>query len=218
MFEWLTEIKKPQLPFHIDNGKLKIEKVESEISLSNMSEVCQFFASVDVIIGSDGLTILPTPTEYSFHTIMNEIVPHYLDVKKIFMNGKLKEINVSCLKEESKKIVEDLFPNNVYPVIPDLYRSNNLNIATKPRALKNYLVNQELIKPLHLKETENIREFFMSSFFAENGSIMLQPTGWKLDDDLKESITIRTFSTFAKRIVLLVDETDQSVVSLEIYG
>jgi hypothetical protein len=69
------------------------------------------------------------------------------------------------------------------------------------------LVNQELIDQLYIKETGKIREFFMSSFFTESGSIMLQPTGWKLDDNLKESVTIRAFSTFAKQIVFLFSAT-----------
>ncbi|MFF5400342.1 hypothetical protein ACFY5J_23985 [Peribacillus butanolivorans] len=80
------------------------------------------------------------------------------------------------------------------------------------------MVNQELIDPLYIKETGKIREFFMSSFFTESGSIMLQPTGWKLDDNLKESVTIRAFSTFAKQIVLVVNDKNMSVVGLDIYG
>ncbi|WEG14514.1 hypothetical protein PU629_09210 [Pullulanibacillus sp. KACC 23026] len=47
---------------------------------------------------------------------------------------------------------------------------------------------------------------------------MLQPTGWILDDTLKESITIRAFSPFAKQMVLVIDEQDKTVVGLDICG
>ncbi|MFE4429961.1 hypothetical protein ACFRH9_23375 [Peribacillus butanolivorans] len=218
MFKWITEIDEPPFGFNNENSELSIKRIDSTVELNEMSPVCQLFASFDVILDDDSLTSLPTPNDNALETILNEVVPHYLDIKQIFIDGKLKEINVRCLKKESKKIVQDLLSNGIYPVIPDLYRTKNLNLSTGPRELKYYLVNQELIDPLYIKETGKIREFFMSSFFTESGSIMLQPTGWKLDDNLKESVTIRAFSTFAKQIVLVVDDKNMSVVGLDIYG
>ncbi|MEK4229379.1 hypothetical protein [Solibacillus sp. FSL H8-0538] len=97
MFDWIIEIKEPQFSLNDEDGQLKIERIESATALNKMSVVCQFFASIDAITGNDGLTSFPTPTEDSLTTIMNEIAPHYEDVKKIFINGELKEINVRCL-------------------------------------------------------------------------------------------------------------------------
>ncbi|NRG47877.1 hypothetical protein HRF87_24455 [Bacillus sp. CRN 9] len=54
---------------------------------------------------------------------MEEVVPHYKVVKEIFIDGELKEINVFCLKDHSKRIIKELLLEGVYPVIPDLYRS-----------------------------------------------------------------------------------------------
>lgn len=218
MFKWITEIDEPPFGFNNENGELSIKSINSTVELNEMSPVCQFFAAFDVILDDDSLTSLPSPNDNALETILNEVVPHYLDIKQIFIDGKLKEISVRCLKKESKKLVQDLLSNGIYPVIPDLYRTKNLNLATEPRELNHYLVNQELIDPLFIKETEKLRQFFMSSFFTESGSIMLQPTGWILDDSLNESVTIRAFSTFAKQIVLVVDDNDMSVVGLDIYG
>ena len=39
-----------------------------------------------------------------------------------------------------------------------------------------------------------------------------------LEDSLKESIIIRSFCTFANSIVLVVDESNQEVIYLDIYG
>ncbi|KXY31477.1 hypothetical protein [Bacillus sp. FSL K6-0067] len=58
----------------------------------------------------------------------------------------------------------------------------------------------------------------ISYFFQKNSYISLLPTGWILEDSLKESITIRSFCTFANKIVLVVDESNQEVISLDIYG
>ncbi|SMQ80931.1 hypothetical protein SAMN05444673_4045 [Bacillus sp. OV166] len=218
MFKWLKEIDEPPFQLNSDNGELNIKRLDSTVELNEVSPVCQFFASFDLILGEDSLTTLPTPNDNALETILSEVVPHYSDVKQIFIDGKLKEINVMCLKKESKKMLKDLLSNGIYPVVPDLYRTKNLNLATKPRKLKYYLVSQESINPVHIKETEKIREFLMSSFFTDSGSILLQPTGWKLDDNLKESVTIRAFSTFAKQIILVVDDNDENVVGLDIYG
>ncbi|GEL77202.1 hypothetical protein [Tenuibacillus multivorans] len=218
MFKWITEIDQPPFEFNNENGEFRLKRLDSTVELNEMSPVCQLFASFDVILDHDALTILPTPNDHALETILNEVVPHYLDVKQIFIDGKLKEINVRSLKKESKKIVEDLLSNNIYPVIPELYRTKNLNLPTEPRKLKHYLVKLELIDPLFIEETEKIHNFFKSSFFTESGSIKLQPTGWKLNEHLKESVTIRAFSTFAKQIVLVVNEEDMRVVGLDIYG
>ncbi|MBM7583954.1 hypothetical protein JOC86_000491 [Bacillus pakistanensis] len=173
MFEWITEIDQQPFRYNNENGELDIKRLDSTGQLNEMSSVCQFFAYFDLILDENALTSLPTPNNQALEIILKEVVPHYVDVKQIFIDGKLKEINVGCLKKDSKKIIEDLLSSGIYPVIPDLYRTKNLNLATKTRKLKHYLVNAELINPLHIKEAEKIREFLVSSFFSESGSIML---------------------------------------------
>lgn len=218
MSNWITEIDEPPFGLNNENGEFSIKRIESTVELKEMSIVCQFFASFDVILDNDSLTSLPIPNENALETIMNEVVPHYLDIKQIFIDRKLEEINVRGLKKESKRIIQDLLSNGIYPVIPDLYRTEFINLANGSRKLKYYSVNQKMIDSLHIEETEKIQGFFMNSFIAERGSMMLQPRGWKLDNNLKESVTIRAFSTFAKQIVLVVDDRDMSVVGLGIYG
>jgi len=218
LFKWVTEIERPSFEINVGKREIRIEKIDSTIELKEMNPVCQFFASFDVMFERDFLTSLPTPNQDALNTIMNEIVPHYLDVKQIFIEGKLKEINVRGLKKDSKRIVQHLLSNDIYPVIPDLYRTKNLNLATGPRELKHFLVKKDMIDLLHFEETEKVREFLMSSFFPDRGSISLQPTGWKLNDNLKDSVTIRAMSSFAKQIVLVVDVKDMNVVGLDIYG
>ncbi|WP_245805841.1 hypothetical protein [Bacillus alkalicellulosilyticus] len=218
MLKWITEIDEPSSEFNNDYGELNIEIIETTNDLKEMSPVCQFFASFDVILETDSLLTLPTPNQNVLKKIMDEVVPHYRDIKQIIIDGELKEINVLGLKEESKRIVQYSLSNGIYPVISDLYRTKNLSLPTEPRDLKYYMVNQEMITPLQIDGTEEIRDFLKNTFFTDRGSIALQPTGWKLEDDLKESVTIRTFSTFAKQIVLVVDDNNMSVVGLDIYG
>ncbi|UOE95207.1 hypothetical protein [Alkalihalobacillus sp. LMS39] len=218
MYEWLTSIKEPENEMNFENGELEIVPINSTGVLTEMSEVCLFFASYDVLLKTDALATFPVPNEKALKMTMEEIVPHYSDVKQIFIDGKLTEINVRCLKDASKKMVQDKLSVGSYPVIPDLYRSKERDNFPISRKLNYFEVNQAQIEPLYLKETEKLQRFITYSFLAKYGSLSLQPKGWFLEEKLKESATIRLFSSFAKRMVLVVDDKDGNVVGLDIYG
>ncbi|WP_245613755.1 hypothetical protein [Alkalihalobacterium bogoriense] len=218
MYAWLTIIKEPENEMNVENGELEIVPIDSTGVLTEMSEVCLFFASYDVLLKTDALATFPVPNERALKMTMEEIVPHYSDVKQIFIDGKLTEINVRCLKDASKKMVQDKLSVGTYPVIADLYRSTDRATFHSSRKLNYFEVNQAKIEPLNLKETEKLQEFITHSFFAKYGLLSLQPKGWFLEDKLKEAETIRLFSSFAERMVLVVDDKDGSIVGLDVYG
>jgi hypothetical protein len=219
MFDWLVEIEKPHTTDdRLEDGVLKIKRMESQSDPHIMSEVCQLFTSYSVIIGSDAMSQLPTPNEVAKNIIVNEIAPHYTDVKEIYINGVLRTINVRGLKPRSKRIIQDKLIEGIYPVVPDLYRSDNPNIATGKRDLKYFSICYEALSPLNTIETEKLRYFFQNTFFADSGSLFLAPIGWVIEDKLRESLTLRTFSVFARSIILVVDSTNYCVIGLDIYG
>ncbi|MCU6795124.1 hypothetical protein OB236_23740 [Paenibacillus sp. WQ 127069] len=116
------------------------------------------------------------------------------------------------------KIIQEKLNKGIYPVVTDLYRNNNLNLATGKRDIKYYSVRNEAISPLITQETEKLEIFFQNTFFADTGSVFFSPTGWILEDKLRDSITLRTFSVFSRSIILVVDKKDNSVIGLDIYG
>jgi hypothetical protein len=134
------------------------------------------------------------------------------------MGGKLIEINVRFLKEESRKMLTNSLSSDIHPIVPDLYRNMEYDISPYPRKLKYYLVNKEKIMQKAVEGTDEISEFLGSSFFASKGVLSLMPSGWFLDDTLQESVTLQSLSTFAKQIILMVNENDNRVISIEIYG
>ncbi|MDE5413229.1 hypothetical protein [Alkalihalobacterium chitinilyticum] len=214
----LIEIDEPSRQDQIECGAFTIETVQCGKQLNDMTAVCQFFAALDVITGQDALTILPTPTKKAEDIIMNELVPHYQDVKKIVVDEKLVEINVRFLKEGSKKIVKQRLVQGELPFVHDLYRTEPLNIPAYPRELKYYLIDKKFVKPVHTKEAKEIGDFVKSSFFARDGVLSLTPRGWNLEEELLNAVSIRTFASFADRIILVVDREDLSIVGLDLYG
>ncbi|MFV8828549.1 hypothetical protein [Alkalihalobacterium sp. APHAB7] len=214
----LIEIEEPSRQDQMECGPFTIETVQCGKKLTDMTAVCQFFAAYDVMTGQDALTILPTPTKEAEDIIMNELVPHYQDVKKIVVDEKLVEINVRFLKEGSKKIVKQRLVQGELPLVHDLYRTEQLNLPAQPRELKYYLIDKKNVQIIHTKEAQEIGDFIKSSFFARDGVLSLIPRGWKLKEDLLEAVSIRTFASFADRIILVVDREDLSVVGLDLYG
>ncbi|MGG1629794.1 hypothetical protein [Rossellomorea sp. NRS-1567] len=105
MYEWIKEVEEPIYPYKEESGELRIQSFQSNTSLDKMSPVFQLFASVNVIFNQDFLSSFPAPTNHALNIIHNEIVPHYSEVKQIFIDEKLIEINVRFLKEESRNML-----------------------------------------------------------------------------------------------------------------
>lgn len=173
---------------------------------------------MDVILEEDVYTSFPITNDVTLNIVTKEIMPHYKDVKQVFINKELHEIFMIGLKKESKQTLKELLTNGKYPVVPDLFRSHSFNRVVGRRKLEYYSVLFDCIDPMFLKENQEIAYFLKHSFFEKEGCISLVPTGWFLDDSLKESITIRSFCTFANKIVLVVDESNLEVICLDIYG
>jgi hypothetical protein len=214
----MKEIEKPNYPYKEASGELRIRSFQSNKSLDKMSPIFQLFASVNVMFNQDFLSSFPAPNSKALNIIHNEIVPHYSEVKQIFIDEKLIEINVRFLKEESRNMLTNLLSSDIHPIVPDLYRNMEYDISPYPRKLKYYLVNKEKIKQKAVDRTDEISEFLTSSFFESNGSLSLMPSGWFLDDSLRESVTLQSLSTFAKQIILMVNENDNRVIAIEVYG
>lgn len=218
MFEWLVEIEKPNPDESSYLSSFQMKRFESPLQPTDMSEVAQLFAAFSVIIGSDAMTQIPTPNETSINLINTEIIPHYTNVKGVYNDGVLQRINVRGLKQTSEMIIKNKLKDGIYPVVTDLYRSDDLNLATGRRSLKYFSIRKEDIIPLITRETEKLQHFFQNTFFADTGSIFLSPTGWLLEEKLRESVAIRTFVVFASSLVLVVDEGDNRIVGLDIYA
>ncbi|MGN5653042.1 hypothetical protein [Bacillus sp. Brlt_9] len=218
MFDWLIEIDEPKYSESNIDENFHIKKIPTVSSTPNISPICQLFSGMDVILKEDVYTSFPITNDVTLNIVKNELTPHYKDVKQVFINNELHEIFMIGLKEESKQTLKELLTNGIYPVVPDLYRSCSFNRIVGRRTLKYYSVLFDCIDPMFLKETQEIAYFLKHSFFEKEDCISLVPTGWILEDSLKESITLRSFCTFANKIVLVVDESNQEVISLDIYG
>ena len=219
MFQWLTEIDKPVVnkskELHSD---LNIERLSENKDTYEISDVFLFFASPNIIFNIDFLTALPTPTKFSLNVILNEMAPHYNKVQVIKKKDNITTINLKFLKKHSQRLLNKALLEGVLGgIINDIYRTNELHISMHRLNLKYYKVNGKYIQTVKLEGFDRVMEFLESSFLTSGGPFTLSPSGWTLEEELKNSIAIRAFSSFSKEIILVVDSADNTVVAVYIY-
>ncbi|MCM0005569.1 MULTISPECIES: hypothetical protein [Bacillus cereus group] len=218
MFEWIIEIEEPQYNFHIDKREFSFVNIENTSTLTTMSPLCLLFTSPE-LKSTDGIYhIFPIANEYSLRVVLNEIVPHYKEAKKKIIDGQVVEIHTIGLKTNSKALLEKFSNCIEYEFAFDLYKDDKQNRPVNRSKVKFYSVNISAIKPISFNGISEVQRFIENTYFAKSGSINFAPKGWKLNSSLIESTTLRLFATFAKKIVLVVNEEDQSVIGLDIFG
>jgi hypothetical protein len=193
--------------------------IKSDKRLNQMSEICFFYAAPDVILEDHHSVLVFRDIDQWLHeVVMQELVPYYKEVKQFFVHGKFKEIQLSELKEESKKLVKGLISQDFFPVVSDLYRRRESTQSTGNSKFKFFVIRKESVNSLVLKEYDCFKQFVFNHSFQKNKPFVISPAGWKLQEDLRDSITIRYFSNFAEQIVLLVNTVDDSILAIYIFG
>ncbi|WP_336950256.1 hypothetical protein [Bacillus cereus] len=218
MFDWINEIEEPQYNFHIDKREFSFVNIESTSVLTTMSPLCLLFTSPELKSTDDIYHIFPIANEYLLRVVLNEIVPHYKEAKKKIIDGQVVEIHTKGLKDNSKTLLEKLSNCIEYEFAFNLYKEEKQTRPVNRSKVKFYSVNISAIKPISFNWVSEVQRFIENTYFAKSGNINFTPTGWKLDPCLIESNTLRLFATFAKKIVLVVNEEDQSVIGLDIFG
>jgi hypothetical protein len=227
--DWIIQIKESYFDSLFEDGeededllsilsKLNVRLIESKLQIDHMSEICFYYAARDLFLDKgQSVIIFRDLTTEMLKVINDEMVPHYKEVKQFFVEGEFKEIQLSVLKEESEEIAKNLFAKEVYPVVNDLYKAPFTQSAG-PGKLQFFSIKQESIIPFALKENDQFHQFILEKYFKKNKPLYIEPTGWKVQESLKDFIVIRYFCSFAEQIVLLINTTDDSVRGIYIFG
>ncbi|MFB5197597.1 hypothetical protein ACE198_22260 [Neobacillus sp. KR4-4] len=218
-FDNLFEDDDDEDDFNIRIQNQSVSFIKSDKHLNQMSEICFYYAAPDVILEDHRSCLVFRDMDQWLHeVIMKELVPHYNEVKQFFIHGKFEEIQLSELKKESKELVKCLLSQGYFPVVSDLYRGTESTQLRGKGNLQYFVIRKESVNPLELQEYERFKQFVIHDSFQKNKPFVLRPAGWKLQEDLRDSITIRYFSNCAEQIVLLVNTLDDSIRAIYIFG
>ncbi|UOQ43736.1 hypothetical protein MUN89_17900 [Halobacillus salinarum] len=201
------------------HSDIKIERLSETKDIYEISDVFLFIASSGIIFNINFLIALPTPTKFSLNVILNEIAPHFHKVQLIKTNDNITTINLKFLKTHSQELLNKaLDEQSPDSIINDIYRTNKLyKIPKHGLNLKYYKVHCEYIQPVTLQNFDRVMDFIDSSFLKSGEPFSLRTSGWILEEELKNSIAIRAFSSFSKEIILVVNSADDTVVFVDIY-
>ncbi|XEC96548.1 hypothetical protein AB6A23_08410 [Paenibacillus tarimensis] len=219
MFDWVEEIV-PQNGIH----ELKVpESIQIEEITTNqrdsMSYLGQFFAAPSALMAENNMVQLRVSNEYTKSVLLSEVMPHFRNTKAVYQNGKVITFIMQYLKENSATIFNRYTQNGLlFPILPDLYRNTKTNFGPEisGRTLRHFAVKTNEIEKINLPYTDDFRRFIIQTFFEPGEGLTLCPTGWEFDDDIRESITVGFFATFASSIRLMVDSSTHIIIAIDI--
>ncbi|MDQ0887825.1 hypothetical protein QFZ81_002913 [Paenibacillus sp. V4I9] len=219
MFDWIEEFKPTNKDLkQIHHRRFNLKKVSFE-SPATMTELARLLSAGSVLLADNMMNIYSAKDETARSLIMNDIAPHFEDVKIVYVEDEIDVVNMQYLKKDSKKMFNST-NIGIIQVIHDLIRTNDMCIWTdgKKRELTRYSVRLNALNKYDIDNTNDIQDFFTKGYFDLGEEFGFIPTGWILVDDLKESKTLRFFATFVPCITLVVDESNKQVVMLQLSG
>lgn len=90
MFHWLEEIE-PKMnteASHDDHKQITIKKLELNTTLESISVLAQFFIAGSAMLSKNTVVQLPASNKKAYSTILNEIAPHFQNVKVVLKDNE----------------------------------------------------------------------------------------------------------------------------------
>ena len=217
MLDWISyyEPNKNIKPIN-DQKALDIKRISLD-PINYLNEIAMMFIAGSIMLSEDMMVSLSIRNEKSRNAILNEVAPHFHETKLVYFDYQLAYINMRIVRDSSKEL---FFRNNsiMLQLVKDLYRTTDMKNWSTPvkRKIQYYQVIKDKMESLEMKELNQISDYIMKEYFEYNEELVLIPTGWKLQDELKASLFLRSFSNFVPTIDLLVDESNNEVIAIEL--
>src|SRR5690554_2457373 len=127
MFEWARKFTPVYEEQHVLHKQFNLKKVTFGQSPSSISDLAVFFLAGSVILDERMLVALYAKSEMAQRMILENIAPHFEDVKVVYVEDEIEIINMQYVKSESVA----LFNNNnskLMVIFKDLYRTNDMSV------------------------------------------------------------------------------------------
>lgn len=223
MFFWLDDASKVENPKNSTSlmNKFKTRRRIAHLDTSNyeykFSVTSQFFLALALSSEKDTIITLSILQKDILKELMENIAVHFQEVKGIYINETLDSIILSHVNTKSsllfnKNNEEDL----IHPIIKNLFFFANSSKDLKYEVSKKlFKINKSRIDPFKTESFENTWRVIEKCFSDEN-ELVIRPKHWVLDDELKNSIALRYFSTVASNVYLWVNEDTLDVLYLHL--
>ncbi|MCI3919180.1 hypothetical protein MO973_02900 [Paenibacillus sp. TRM 82003] len=217
----MTDWARKYTPVHEERAlvqkQFNLKKIEFDQAPTDISDLALFFLAGCNILDERMLVALYARSEVAQKMILDHIAPHFKNVKVVYVENEIEVIQMQYPKSESV----DLFNNSrsgLKTVIGDLYRTTDMRVwkAEKKREINYYAVEKEQLDKQAYFASPELQTFITEAYLKSDETLVLIPTGWKLDESLKRSTFLSFITSFIPAVTLLVDEYTSEVVALEL--
>ncbi|NOU96369.1 hypothetical protein GC093_24595 [Paenibacillus sp. LMG 31456] len=185
-----------------------------------MTVLAQFLNASSVLLPGNTSVQLEIVNEELHKLILEELAPHYENVKAVIIDDYIKTLIMEQLKNDSVEIFRSMDQRGeLSPLIKDFYRSSDRNLLgphKMSRTCRYFIVLPDKLEPMKLTGTDSLRKWIHNGYIQRNERLALSPTGWVLHDELKNSVALRFFASFCPRVGLVVDADDMKIVGFDI--
>lgn len=197
--------------FHPPFKDISIVETESKEPQS-ISFIAQFFLA-PLIYDKNSLLSIPLTNEQIKNISIDDLSPHFRQVK-IIKNQEIDwKINLQDLKRESYLMYTQLTRDDlIHPIIKDLffktYGFENQNITNPSNFFK---IKKNGVKSVPNSQFSKIWEFISKSFFITDDTFVLSPTNWYLSNSLLDSPAIQYFNSTNKNIFIKISSDNNLI-------
>lgn len=222
MFEWLNNYSRidyraysRRMDFGGDTG-VRFNKVEVD-KPNGITTLAQYFLAGNVWLTDNFRVGIPVRNRKVLQRVMQEVAPHFTDVKQCVRDGFIETVYLQAPRPESLELFKQT-ETEILPIMKDLYRHQDISVwySGKKRRLVHYTVNLEVLEPYNGYGIQEVQDLLRTAYFEDGGeSFALMPLGWTMGGSLKDSAALRFLAGFVPFLKISVDEENGEVLLLE---
>lgn len=170
------------------------------------------------LLGIDGVCFqVPIYSNKMHDYLLDFILCHFSNIQGIYENENMTMIRLNELHSESGQVFKNhlLKSQSISPIVKEFYMKTKLQMPFNNRFdIQNIEINIEdfrkrlIIPEDHINNSSELWNFFQDTHISKEGSIIISPRNWILNDSLLSSPTLEYFSRFAKKIILTVNNNN----------
>ncbi|MFS0783084.1 hypothetical protein [Bacillus sp. 1P06AnD] len=220
--DWLKEISEEEY-WNLqreskDVTRPEIKVISNQQEGNNITEIAQFIIAPSLIYNTDVLSYFPITNKSVYNIIKDEVYPHFKVIQELKFSGELRAVQVKSVKNTSLEQFK-AFKYQVHPYIQELYFKNPFHKMNSHFQISKKLLFYEVIKDgiiSQVRKEDTLLSFIKKTYLDNNNSCYtIQPIGWKLDENLRNSKVISELSNIANKVIICIDNESNIVKFVE---
>ncbi len=197
--------------------RFHLKKMTFDHAPTDISDLALFFMAGCILLDERTLVALNARSDLAQKMILDQIAPHFIDVKVVYVEDEIEVIQMQYPKSDSVHLFNNS-DSRLKTVIKDLYRTTDTGVCVSgtKRKIHHYAVKKAQLAKQPFFAFPELERFITEAYVMGDESLVLLPTGWKLDEEVRHSAFLGFIASFIPAITLLVDENTSDVVALKL--